>query len=57
MTPRAVEKVKTVSDFFYRDRILLRAMLQDELLEEQEGSFMRNFLSDLHECFPGIFSC
>jgi len=29
-------------------------MLKDELLKEQEGTFMRDFLSDLNKGFPGV---
>jgi hypothetical protein len=30
-------------------------MLEDKLFEEQEGTFMRDFLSDLDKGFPGVF--
>jgi hypothetical protein len=30
-------------------------MLEDKLFEEQEGTLMRDFLSDLNKAFPGVF--
>ena len=38
----------------YRDRVFLSVMLEDQLLEVQERPFMRDLLSHLYECFPGI---
>ena len=56
MRSTAVEKVKTVLDFLDGDGVFLRTMLDDKLLEEQEGSLVRDLLSDLNESLPGVFS-
>ena len=50
-----VVKVEAVADLFDRDGVLLRAVFEDELFEEQEGALVRHFLAHLHERFPGVF--
>lgn len=57
MAARAVEEIQSIPDFFYGDRILLSAVLQNQLLQVQKGPLMGNFLADLDECLPGIFRC
>jgi len=32
-------------------------VFQNKLFEVQESPFMRHFLSDLNEGFPGVFGC
>ena len=54
VAPRAVEEVQPILHLFHRDRVLLRAVLEDELLEEQERPLVRNLLPDLHESLPGV---
>ena len=54
MAPRTVEEVEAVAHLLHRDRILLRAVLEDELLEEEERPFVWNLLSDLYQSFPGV---
>ena len=56
MASLTVKEVKTISDFFYRDGILLSVVFEDKLFQVQECPFMRNFLSDLNHGFPGVFS-
>ena len=48
MAARTIEEIETIANLLDRYRILLRAMLQDELLEEEEGPLMRDLLPDLH---------
>jgi hypothetical protein len=55
MTPLAIKEIQPVSRLLDTYCILLRAMLQDELFEEQERAFVRNLLPDLNERFPSIF--
>jgi len=43
MISLTVEEIESVPDFLYRDRILLRAMLQDQLLQKQKSPLMRYF--------------
>lgn len=54
MTPGRVEEIKTVSDLLNRDGILLRAVLENKLLQVEECPFVGNFLSNLHQCSPGV---
>jgi len=54
MTPLAIEEVQTVLHLFQGNCILLRPVLQDELLKVQECAFMWNFLPDLDKCLPGV---
>ena len=42
-----VKKVEAVFDFLYGDSVLLGGVFEDELFNEEEGSFVRDFLSDL----------
>ena len=37
MAARTIEEIETIANLLDRYRILLRPMLQDELLEEEEG--------------------
>jgi hypothetical protein len=55
MTFLAVEKVQTIPNLLDRDRVLLCVMLEDQLLEVQESTFVRHFLSHLDEGFPSVF--
>jgi hypothetical protein len=55
MISLTVEEIESIPDLLYRDRILLRAMLQDQLLQKQKCPLMRHFLSYLHKGFPGVF--
>ena len=57
MTPLTVEEVQTVADLLHRDRVFLRAMLEDQLLKEQEGTLVRDLLADLDERFPSVLRC
>lgn len=43
----AVKEVEAVFHFLYRDSVLLGRVLENELFEEEEGPFVRDFLSDL----------
>lgn len=52
-----VEKVQAISNLFYRDRLFLGPVFENKLFKEEESTFMRNFLSDLNEGFPGVFCC
>jgi len=54
MTSRTVEEVQSIFNFFHRYGILLSTVLQDKLLEVQESSLVRHFLSDLDNSLPGI---
>ena len=54
MTPLAVEKVQSILHLLHRDRVLLRSVLEDELLEEEERPLVRNLLPDLHESLPSV---
>jgi len=49
-----VKEVQAIPDFLHGDGIFLSTMFEDELLEEQEGAFVGDFLSDLNEGLPGI---
>lgn len=51
-----IVKVQPVFHFFDRYRLLLQSILQNKLLEVQEGSFMRHFLPNLYDCLPCVFS-
>lgn len=57
VTPLGVEKVKTIPDFLHGDGVLLRAVLQDELFQEQESPLMRDLLANLDERLPGVLRC
>ena len=50
----AVEEVQAIPDFLHGDGVLLSSMFEDELLEKQEGTLMRDLLSDLNKGFPGV---
>ncbi len=54
MAARAVEEVKPIPNLLDRDGILLRAVLEDELLEEKERPLMGDLLPDLYQRFPCI---
>lgn len=54
MTLLTVEEVQAISDFLHGDGIFLSSMFENELLEEQEGTLMRDLLSDLNKSFPGV---
>jgi len=48
------EEVYPVVHFFDVDCVLVRAVLEDELLEVQERALVRDFLPDLHAGAPGV---
>ena len=54
MTPRAVEEVQTIPHLLDRDGVFLRAVLQDQLFQVQEGTLVRDLLSDLYKRFPCV---
>ena len=54
MVARGEVKVDTVGHFLDVDRLFMRALLENELFEVQEGSLMWYFLPHLHYCAPGI---
>jgi len=54
VTLLAVEEVQAVPDFLHGDGIFLSSMFEDKLLEEQEGTLMRDLLSNLNKSFPGV---
>jgi len=45
-------KVHAVLKSHYVDALAVRVVLQEELLEEEEGSFVRNSLAHLHYRVP-----
>lgn len=49
-----IEKVKTIFDFFDGDRVFMSVMFEDQLLQEQECSLVRNLLPYLEYRFPSI---
>lgn len=55
MTALAVEEIEPIPDLLDGNRVLLGAVLQNQLLEEEEGPFMGHFLAHLHERLPSIF--
>jgi hypothetical protein len=54
MIPSGVEEVQTVLDLLYGYRVFLNAVLEDELLEEEESPFMRHLLANLDDGFPRV---
>jgi hypothetical protein len=50
----AIEKVEPVARLLDGDGVLLDAVLEDELLEEEEGPLVRDLLSDLDDRFPRV---
>jgi len=54
MIPLREEEIESVLDFFDVDGVLVCAVLENQLLEVQECSLMRNFLSDLDDRSPRI---
>ena len=54
MASRAVEEVETIAHLLDGDGVFLCVVLEDELLEVEEGALVRDFLADLHKSFPGI---
>ena len=57
MTPLRIKEIQAVSRFLDTNRILLRRVLEDELLEVQERPFVVHFLSDLDHGFPRVLRC
>ena len=57
MTPLRIKEIQAVSCFLDTNRILLRRVLEDELLEVQERPFVVHFLSDLDHGFPRVLRC
>lgn len=51
---RGVEKVETVLDLLDTDRVLVGVVLQDELLEVEEGALVVDLLADLDERSPSV---
>ena len=54
MASRAVEEVETIAHLLDGDGVLLGSVLEDKLLEEEEGPLMRDLLADLDEGLPGV---
>lgn len=54
MTSLRVVKVKTIFDLFDRNRILVRSVFENELLEIQESTFMIDFLPHLDNGLPSV---
>lgn len=66
-----IEEIQSISLFVDVDRIptrqldhreafsnsLVRIMLQDQLFQPQESTFVRNLLPDLDGSFPGVLRC
>lgn len=50
-----VEEVESVLDLGDRNGVLVRAVLEDELLQVEEGAFVVNLLPHLDHCSPGVF--
>jgi hypothetical protein len=57
VTTLTIKEVEAVLNFFDGYGIFLRRMFEDELFEEKEGPFVRDFLPDLDECLPGVLCC
>lgn len=57
MTPLTIVEIQPILHLLHRNRILLCSVLQDELFKVQERPFVRDFLSDLNECLPGVLRC
>jgi hypothetical protein len=51
-----VLEVKTIRHFFNSDCLLVSIVLQDELFEEQESTFVVHSLSELNLSHPGMRS-
>jgi len=49
-----VEEVQAIPNLLHGDGIFLSSMFEDKLLEKQEGTLMRDLLSDLNKGFPGV---
>ena len=56
VTLLTVEKVQTVPNLLHGNGVFLSAMFEDKLFQEQEGALVWNFLPDLNEGFPSVFS-
>ena len=54
MASRAVEEVETIAHLLDGDGVLLGSVLEDKLLEEEEGPLVGDFLSDLDEGLPCV---
>ena len=54
VTSLRVEEIQPILHLLHRDRVLLRAVIQDQLLQVQERPFMRDLLADLHQCLPRV---
>lgn len=52
MTSMAVVEIEPVSELLDVCRILVCIVFENQLLEPDEGSFVRHFLTDLDHCFP-----
>ena len=50
----AVEEIQPVPDFLYGDGIFLSPVFEDKLFKEQEGTLMRDLLSDLNKGPPCV---
>jgi hypothetical protein len=48
------EEIDSIVDLLDIDSILVRSVLQDQLLEEEESTLMRDLLSDLDRGSPSI---
>lgn len=52
--PRCEEKVQPLLSLLDVECILIGPVLEDQLLQIQEGPFMRNLLAHLHHSFPRV---
>jgi hypothetical protein len=50
-----IEEIQAIPHFLDGDGVLLSTVFEDKLFEEQKGTFMLDFLSNLDEGFPSIF--
>lgn len=54
MLLRREEEIESIFNFCYRDTVPIGVVLENELFEVQEGTFVVDFLSDLDHRSPGV---
>ena len=52
--PLSVEEIQSILDLLDVERISMSGVFEDQLFEVEEGSFVRDFLSNLNDRPPGI---
>lgn len=57
MLLRRIEEIETILDLLHADRILVRVVLQNELLEVEESALVIDLLAHLNQRFPGVLGC